>query len=142
MMRHNLIAAFAAVTLAVVPFSAHSAGNLAAQPTTIELDINGRDLTFSQLEFELETGKYYRWVVTSDGAEEVMIQAPELFRNSWVNQIVFGELEYHANGGFYGIEFDGEGEVVIFFIPIRPGNYEFFVPGFEDRGLRGTFVVR
>jgi hypothetical protein len=141
-MRHKLIAALAATTLAVAPFAAEAAGNLATQPTTIELAIDGRNLTFSQTEFQLETGKYYRWVITSDGVEEVMIQSPELFRNAWVNQIVFSELEYHANGGFYGVEFDDEGTVVIFFIPIRPGNYEFFVPGFEDRGLRGTFVVR
>ncbi len=141
-MRHILIAALAATTLAVAPIATQAAGNLATQPTTLELDINGRTLTFNQNEFQLETGKYYRLVVTSDGTEEVMFQSPELFRNAWVNQIVFSELEYHANGGFYGVEFDGEGEVVIFFIPIRPGNYDFFVPGFEDRGLRGTFVVR
>lgn len=141
-MRHKFIAALAATTLVIAPFAVHAAGNLATQPTTLELDINGRTLTFNTNEFQLETGKYYRLVVTSDGAEEVMFQSPELFRNAWVNQIVFSELEYHANGGFYGIEFDGEGEVVIFFIPIRPGNYEFFVPGYEDRGLLGTFVVR
>src|SRR5687767_9387448 len=98
-MRHSVIAALAATTLAIAPLTAEAAGNLATQPTTIELAIDGRNLTFSQMEFELETGKYYRWVITSDGVEEVMIQAPELFRNAWVNQIVFSELEYHANGG-------------------------------------------
>jgi hypothetical protein len=80
--------------------------------------------------------------MTSDGIEEVMIRAPDLFRNSWINQIIINDLEVHTSGAIYGIEFDDEGTVVLFFVPIRPGNYEFFVPGFEDRGLSGTFVVR
>ena len=38
--------------------------------------------------------------------------------------------------------FDDEGSVDVFFVPIRPGNYDFFAPGHEQRGLKGTFVVR
>jgi hypothetical protein len=131
-----------ATALMLAPAAALAAGNLASQPTTLELAIDGRNLTFSQTEFQLETGKYYRWVISSDGVEEVMVQAPDLFRNSWLNQIVVNDLEVHMFGAPYGVEFDDEGEIIIFFIPIRPGNYDFYVPGFEDRGLRGTFVVR
>lgn len=131
-----------AIGLGLAPTVALGAGNLASQPTTLELAIDGRNLTFSQTEFTLETGKYYRWVISSDGLEEVMVQAPDLFRNSWLNQIIINDLEVHMFGAPYGVEFDDEGEIVIFFIPIRPGDYEFFVPGFEERGLKGTFVVR
>jgi hypothetical protein len=137
-----LLIVAAAAALALAPATAIAEGNLAAQPTTLELFIDGRNLTFSNTEYQIETGKYYRWEMTSDGIEEVMIRAPDLFRNSWINQIIINDLEVHTSGAIYGIEFDDEGTVVLFFVPIRPGNYEFFVPGFEDRGLSGTFVVR
>ncbi len=141
-MRRILATMLAACAVSLAPVLALAEGNLASRPTTLDLAINSRTLTFSQTEFTLETGKYYRWAITSDGFEEVMIQAPDLFRNSWINQIVINDLEVHPFGGIYGVEFDDAGEIVIFFIPIRPGNYDFFVPGYEERGLRGTFIVR
>lgn len=134
--------ALLAGALMIASSAAVAEGNLAVQPTDLELAIDGRNLTFSQTEFQLETGKYYRWVITSDGLEEFMVQAHDLFRNSWVNQIVINDLEVHTFGAIYGVEFDDEGEIAVYFIPIRPGDYEFIVPGFEDRGLRGVFVVR
>lgn len=121
---------------------AQAAGNLASQPTELELNIDTRTLAFSETEFQLETGKYYIWSITHDGYEELMIQAPALFRNSWINQIIINDLEVHTSGAIYGVEFDDEGTLTIGFVPIRPGNYDFFAPGFEDRGLKGTFVVR
>jgi len=120
----------------------HAEGNLASQPTTLELNIDTRELAFSQTEFELETGKYYIWSITHDGYEELMIQAPTLFRNSWINQVVINDLEVHTSGAIYGVEFDDEGTLTIGFVPIRPGNYDFYASGFEDRGLKGKFVVR
>lgn len=131
----------AAATIAVLPIAAVAEGNLAARPTTITLEIDGVALAFSETEYELETGKYYKWEITSDGVEEVMIQAPDLFRNSWINQIIIDEREVHTTA-IYGVEFDDEGTIVIFFVPIRPGNYDFYAPGFEERGLLGTFIVR
>jgi hypothetical protein len=71
-----------------------------------------------------------------------MIQAPDLFRNSWINQIIIEDLEVHTSGAIYGVEFDDAGTLTIGFVPIRPGDYPFFAPGFEDKGLLGTFVVR
>jgi hypothetical protein len=138
MKRVALAAAFAAA----LPTAALAAGNLASEPTLLELSIDGSALTFSETEFTLETGKYYKWTITSDGVEEVMIQSPDLFRNSWINQIIIDEREVHTSGAIYGIEFDDEGSVDVFFVPIRPGNYDFFAPGYEERGLKGTFVVR
>jgi hypothetical protein len=132
----------ATAAIALAPATAIAEGNLAAEPTTLLLEIDGAALTFSETEYQLETGKYYRWEIISDGIEEVMIRAPELFRNSWINQIVIDEREVHTSGAVYGIEFDDEGAVVIFFVPIRPGNYDFFAEDFEERGLLGTFVVR
>ena len=30
----------------------------------------------------------------------------------------------------------------ISFVPIRPGEYSIYVSGYENRGLKGTFVVK
>ena len=51
-------------------------------------------------------------------------------------------VEVKLTGAPYAIEYDDEGTISISFVPIRPGNYSFFAPGFEDRGLKGNFVVR
>ena len=117
-------------------------GNLASRPTVLELEIDTRGLEFSQTKYELETGRYYIWRIRHDGFEELMIRAPDLFRNSWLDQVVIEDLEVHTSGAIYGLEFDDEGTLTISFVPIRPGNYTFFAPGFEERGLRGAFIVR
>jgi uncharacterized cupredoxin-like copper-binding protein len=44
--------------------------------------------------------------------------------------------------GLYGLEFDDEGQIRIWFVPIRPGNYEFYIDGHKERGMVGTFIVR
>lgn len=120
---------------------AHAEGNLAANGTDLTLEINTEDLTFSQTEWQLETGKYYKLDITSDGNEEISVVAPELWRNSWINQIVVNDLEVKAYG-LYSIEFDDGGTFNITFVPIRPGEYEIYVPGYENRGLKGKFIVK
>lgn len=126
-----------------VATAAMAEGNLASRPEHLEPLVLGADLSFSVTEYQLETGKYYRWPIQSGGGEEFLIQSPELFRNSWVNQIVINDIEVKpVAGGIYGIEFDDEGTVDVWFVPIRPGNYDFYAAGFEERGMKGTFVVR
>ena len=115
-------------------------GNLASQTTKLELDIKG-DLSLEPKQFNLETGKYYKWIIRSDGIEEMMIQAPDIFRNVWIGQIVINDLEIHGANLIYGIEFDDEGEVAIFLVPIRPGKFEYYVKGYKERGMVGTFNV-
>lgn len=141
-MHRATLAAAATVFALFGGASAYAEGNLASQPETLELSIDTRSLEFSSTEYELETGKYYIWEITHDGLEELMVRAPDLFRNSWINQVVVNDLEVHTSGAIYGIEFDDEGTITVSFVPIRPGNYEFFAPGYEERGLSGTFVVR
>ena len=133
--------AVAGVALAVAAGPALAAGNLAANGTDLEIKIDTEKLQYSQTEFELETGKYYRLTVTSDGGDEVAWFSPELFRNSWINQIVTNDLEVKAFG-LYSLEFDDAGSIEVSFIPVRPGEYEFYSPGYEGRGLKGKFVVK
>jgi hypothetical protein len=120
---------------------AQAEGNLAAKATELELNINTVDLTFSQAEWDLETGQYYILHITGDGEEEIAVMAPELWRNSWINQVVVNDLEITPYG-LYSIEFDAEGTFTIGFVPIRPGEYDIYVPGYDNRGLKGKFVVK
>ena len=132
-------------TLAAAILTAGAAlaeGNLASRATRLEPLVVKGDLTFEPKEFQLETGKYYRWRIQSDGGEEFMIQAPELFRNIWINQVVIDDLEVHMSGGIYGVEFDDEGTIDIWFVPIRPGEYEYYARGYRERGMMGKFVVK
>lgn len=119
---------------------AHAEGNLASQPTDLpQLMLKG-DLSMSQTEYVLETGKYYRIQISSDGQEEFAWMSPELFRNAWVNQIVVNDLEVKSYG-VYSLEFDAEGTFEMTFVPIRPGRYDFWVDGYEGRGMLGAFLV-
>lgn len=132
----------AGVMAALVGTAVAAEGNLASNATRLpDMMIDSAALTLSVNEFELETGKYYRWSIVHDGGEEFQIVAPDLFRNAWINQVVINDLEVQPYG-LYGIEFDDEGTIEVWFVPIRPGNYDFWISGYEERGLSGTFVVR
>lgn len=120
--------------------SALAEGNLASRPTDLpDLMLKG-DLSMSATEYVLETGKSYRLNISSDGQEEFAWMAPELFRNSWVDQIVVNDLEVKAYG-IYSLEFDDAGTFTMTFVPIRPGRYDFWVDGYETRGMKGAFMV-
>ena len=132
------IVTFAAALL--LPCAAAAEGNLASKPVDLpELLLSG-DLSMSQTDYVLETGKYYRIKISSDGAEEFAWMAPELFRNSWLEQIVTNDLEVKSYG-VYSLEFDAAGTFELTFVPIRPGRYEFWVDGYETRGMLGAFMV-
>jgi uncharacterized cupredoxin-like copper-binding protein len=129
----------AAVMAVAFASGAQAAGNLASLPTYLKTNIDGPDKRWTGNDFQLEVGKYYIWEITSDGIEETLIQAPELFRNAWFNQLVINDKEVHTSGALYGVEYDGAGTIAISFVPVRPGDYEFFAPGYEN--LKGTFHV-
>lgn len=139
---HNILIAFACIFWLGSTSSSLAEGNLASRATRLpEMLIDSAELTLSETEFALETGKYYRWRITHDGGEEFQILAPDLFRNSWINQVVINDLEVQPNG-LYAIEFDDKGTIDVWFVPIRPGNFDFWIRGYRNRGLAGKFVVR
>ena len=136
-------ASVAAVSVAVALLTAPAiaAGNLASGGEELELKIDTENLTFSQSKFDLETGKYYSMDITVDDADDTAFMAPELWRNSWINQIVVNDLELKVQNP-YSLEWDAAGTFNVSFVPIRPGEYEFWIAGYEDRGLKGKFVVK
>ena len=136
-----LKSALAAMLMSALAAPAIAEGNLASNATRLpDMAIDSEALSFSQTEFQLETGKYYRWRIVHDGGEELAIVAPELFRNSWINQVIVNDLEVTPYG-LYSVEFDNEGTIDIWFLPVRPGEYEFWADGYKERGMVGKFIV-
>jgi hypothetical protein len=132
------------VVLAVVAFPAvvSAEGDLAARAERLpELAIDGAE-GFSVTRYEIETGQFYRWRIESDGRDEYKLLAPELMRNSWIEQVSIEDKEVKPLGGLYAVEFDDAGVIDIYFVPIRPGTYEFYVEGFRADGMLGTFTVK
>ena len=141
-MNIGLFKYFAVVMGMFVSTAALAEGNLATRATRLpDMAIDSAELSLSISQFRLETGKYYRWRIVHDGGEEFQIMAPDLFRNSWIDQVVIEDLEVQPMG-LYAIEFDDEGTIDVWFVPIRPGNFDFWIDGYENRGLAGTFEVR
>jgi hypothetical protein len=95
---------------------------------------------FSWTEQRLETGVYYRWRIESDGREEYKLVAPELFANAWVHQVSIEDREVKPMG-LHAVEFDSEGAIDVWFVPLRPGTYPFHVEGLEADGFSGSFTV-
>ena len=130
------------VTLLVVPWQgAVAEGNLAKRATRLAPLKLDAAKGFSEKRYDLETGKYYRWRIISDGREEYKLLAPELFRNSWINQVSIEDKEVKPMG-LYAVEFDSDGEMDVWFMPVRPGQYRFYVEGLDTQGFEGVMRVR
>ncbi len=96
---------------------------------------------FSMRDYAVETGAYYRWRIRSDGRDEYRLLAPELFRNAWIQRVSVEEIDVEPVG-LGAITFDGEGVVDIWLVPIRPGDYRFYLEGLAGDGFAGVFHVR
>lgn len=130
-----------AICLLGYGIEAHAAGNLAKRAERLEPMVIDAADGFSKKVYEIETGKYYRWRITSDGRDEYRLLAPELFRNSWIDQISIDDKEVKPMG-LYAVEFDDEGDMDIYFITLRPGTYEYYIPNLRTQGFAGTFHVK
>ncbi len=96
---------------------------------------------FSVRHYEVRSGTYYRWRIESDGLEEYKLVAPGLFRESWIDQVVIEGREVKPYG-LHAVEFDDEGAIDIWFVPVRPGSYRYWVDTLESQGFSGEIVVR
>ncbi len=130
-----------ATALSALPEAA-AEGNLTRRAERlVELKIDAAT-GFSIKSYQLETGKYYRLRVVSDGRDEYSFRFPGLSRNAWFDQIVIEDKEVKPYGGVYSLEFDDEGAIDVYFIPIRPGTYEFFVENYRESGMLGRFEIK
>ena len=92
--------------------------------------------------YELTTGQGYSLVVGSTGYhDEYAIVAPAFFRNIWLRKVEAANVEIKTPV-LTELEFGGEGEVEVFFVPIVPGDYEIYAKGFEGRGNTAIISVK
>ena len=117
-----------------------TAANLLTKATDLPALELSAGKAFPSEPLELEAGKYYRWVIRSDGTTEAAVAAPEFFRFIWINEVVINEIEVRPLG-LDSIEFDDEGEATLSFVPIRPGEFEYFMPNSGD-AYRGKIIVK
>lgn len=118
-------------------------GDLATRATRLEplvLGSDESDFTMTQREYRLETGRYYRWTITSSGKREYNLVAPEFWRNVWIRQVQIGEIEIKT-ATLEELDFDGAGTIHVFFVPVRTGTYPFRLRGLEERGMTGRLIV-
>lgn len=133
----------AASLLAMSGAASAIGGDLATQPIELEaLQVGTGDNGFGMEpnEYQMQTGQSYRLKIQAVGWHECNWQAPRFFQNAWLRKIEAGNMEIKV-AQLNELEMDADGEVELFFVPIRPGRYEFSCRGLEDRGLTGAFVV-
>ena len=99
------------------------------------------DYSFSQKTYELETGKAYKLEIISSGLKEYALQAPEFFTSIYLRKVEAGGMEIKAMS-LTELEFEDEGSAEIYFVPIKPGKFEFYSEGLQNKGMVGEFVVR
>lgn len=141
MMRRIFVLLSAAAALSAGPVLAK--GDLATRATRLEplvLGSDESDFSMSVKEYRIETGKYYRWKIVSGGKREYNILAPDFWRNAWIRQIAIGDMEIKTPV-LEELDFDGPGELEVFFVPIRTGTYEYRSHGLEERGMVGRIIV-
>jgi hypothetical protein len=113
------------------PVHAQAGGNLAAfPPVDLRLSITTTPSgpVVSPTEFQLVTGKYYRFIVTSEGDPDWRLELPDLLQNSHLRVVTIRGIEVHLQGMvFRAIEFDQAGTASFSLVPIRPGTYPFTV---------------
>ena len=138
--------ALAAMLCAGLVAGGASAGDLVKGrqnlPEIVLGDTSGNDFVVSVKDIEMESGKSYRLDVTSNGGKEYKFMAPEFFRMIWMNQIVINHLEIHPYGPPHHIEFDDAGTISLEFVTIRPGKYDWWIEGLEEKGMKGTITVK
>ncbi|MBP0049894.1 copper-binding protein [Marinobacterium sp. AK62] len=124
--------------------AAMAEGDLTTRPERLPdlvLGSEQSDYSMSVNRYELETGQAYKLKVESTGRKEYAMQAPEFFASIFLRKVEAGDMEIKAVS-LTELEFEREGEAEIYFVPIKPGEYSFYMSGLEHKGMEGTFSVR
>jgi len=137
--------AFAALaTLMGVSSVAQAEGDLTRKPIKLPdlvMGNNESDYSMSQKAYNLETGKAYKLAVISSGQKEYAMQAPEFFASIYLRKVEAGGMEIKAVS-LTELEFEDTGEAEIYFVPVKPGKFEFVMDGLEGKGMVGVFNVK
>ncbi len=121
-----------------------AAGDLTRRPVALPdlvLGSEQSDYALSQKEYQLETGQAYKLAIISSGRKEYALHAPAFFASIYLRKVEAGAMEIKAVS-LTELEFEREAEAEIYFVPIKPGRFEFSVDGLESKGMVGVFNVR
>ena len=106
-----------------------------------EIQIDGVQ-GFSVKELALEAGQFYRLKMTSDGRDEYLVQSPDgFFRSLFIDQVVVNDLEVKTTT-MWGLEYDDDGTIEVYFVPMRVGNFSMGIKGLELDGFTTSITVR
>lgn len=106
-----------------------------------EIQIDGVE-GFSIRELILEAGRFYRLKMTSDGRDEYLVQSPDgFFRSLFIDQVVINDLEVKT-ATLWGLEYDDDGTIEVYFVPMRVGNFSMGIKGLELDGFTTSITVR
>lgn len=143
----NLVKSLSVVAIAAsvtISGSVLAKGDLTRKPVALPDLIMGNeqsDYSFSEKRYELETGTAYKLEITSSGLKEYALQAPEFFTSIYLRKVEVGGMEIKAMS-LTELEFEDEGSAEIYFVPIKPGSFEFYADGLQNKGMVGEFVVK
>jgi len=130
--------------VAAVSVPVFAEGDLTTRPQALPDLVLGNeqsDYAMSQKSYEMETGKAYSLKIISSGLKEYAIQAPEFFTSIYLRKVEAGGMEIKAMT-LTELEFEEESEAEIYFVPIKPGTFEFYAKRLENKGMVGEFKVK
>lgn len=119
-------------------------GDLTLRPLKLPELVMGNeesDYSLSEKTYELETGKAYRLEIVASGLKPYAFQAPDFFSSIYLRKVEAGGMEIKAVS-LMELEFEDEGSAEIFFVPVKPGTFEFYMAGLRHKGMEGVFVVK
>ncbi len=121
--------------------SAIAGGDLTRRAERLQPLVIDANLGFSIKQYSLQTGVYYRWRFQGDGRDEYTVTIPDLFKNSWLERIIVDDIEIPLST-LVEFTLEGESELDLYFIPVRPGSYVYYVEPLRSMGFEGEVVVQ
>ena len=91
--------------------------------------------------YTLQSGAYYKLMITADGSAELALNGPDFFRAIWMNEIVINQIEIRPMA-VDSLEFDAAGSAEISFVAIKPGSHVLRIPGSTGESQMVTFNIQ
>lgn len=135
------LSAIVGLSAALLASAAHAQSGLLTKGTDLEPITLSSGQPLASAPYELQAGKYYRLTIKCDGTDSLGVGGAEFFRNMWINEISIEDVSVKPLG-LDSIDFEGEGEAEISFIPIRPGVFTLRIPGTTGESQAATFNVK
>ena len=89
----------------------------------------------------LQSGAYYKLLITADGSAELALSGAGFFRAIWMNEVVINQIEVRPMA-IDSLEFDAAGTAELSFVAIKPGSFTLSIPGSTGETQRVTFSIQ